>query len=138
MPDYAGVGFVVLFLPDLLRAACDVPNTDDSPFQLSPMVERLLQERGFAETHLHLGAAADFSLMWANLMHALAVKEVTEKPFESPGACFDDGRKLAKWIMWAATTRLILAEWLFNSATCGIARGCLISCAQAGAVAWMP
>ena len=102
--------------PDLLRAAGDVQNADDSPFQLSPMVDRLLQERGFAETHLHLGAAADFSLMWANLMHALAAKEVTEKPFESPGACFDDGRKLAKWIMWAATTRLVLAEWLFNSA----------------------
>ena len=101
--------------PDLLRVARDVQNADDSPFELSPIVERLLQDHGFAETHLHLGAAADFSLLWANLMHALAVEEVKEKPFESPGAYFDDGRKLAKWLMWAATTRLVLAEWLFGS-----------------------
>ena len=101
--------------PDLLRAARGLPNADDSPFQLSPVVERLLQERGFAETHLHLGAAADFSLMWANLMHALAVEEIQEKSFQSPGACFDDGRKLGKWVMWAAATRLVLAEWLFSS-----------------------
>ena len=101
--------------PDLLRVARDVKNADDSPFELSPIVERLLQDHGFAETHLHLGAAADFSLLWANLMHALAVEEIKEKSFESPGAYFDDGRKLAKWLMWAATTRLVLAEWLFGS-----------------------
>ena len=101
--------------PDLLRVTRGIPNADDPPFQLSPMVENLLRERGSAETHLHLGAAADFPLMWANLMHVLAVEEIQDKAFESPGGCFDDGRNLAKWVMWAAATRLVLAQWLFGA-----------------------
>ncbi len=99
---------------DLLRAARDIGNADDSPFELSPSVERLLGESGFSETHLHLGAAADFPVIWANLMHALATKEMPEKSLTSPGACFDDGRRFVKWVMWAAVARLVLAEWLFD------------------------
>ena len=102
--------------PDLLRTARNIGNADDLPFLLSPVVDRLLRENGFAETHLHLGAAADFSLLWANLMHALAVEEVREDSLASPGACFDDGRDFGKWILWAAVMRLVLAEWLFDSA----------------------
>ena len=101
--------------PDLLRTARCVPNPDDSPFQLVPSVERLLRESGFSETHLHLGAAADFSLLWTNLMHCLVVEEVGEKSFGSPGSGFNDGKKFGKWIMWTAIVRLILAEWLFGS-----------------------
>ena len=83
---------------------------------LSPVVERLLREGGFAETHLHLGAAPDFPLLWGNLMHALAVEEVKKKSFASPGACFNDGRDFAKWVLWAAVVRLVLAEWLVDCA----------------------
>lgn len=101
--------------PELLRTARCVPNPDEPPFQLIPSVERLLRESGFSETHLHLGAAVDFSTLWANLMHSLAVDEVGEKSFRSPGSCFDDGQKFGKWIMWTATMRLVLAEWLFGS-----------------------
>ena len=105
--------------PDLLRAARGIGTADDSPFQLSPAVDRLLREKGFAETHLHLGAAADFSLLWGNLIHALAVEEVPRDSLASPGACFDDGLDFAKWILWTAVMRLVLAEWLFgNARTC--------------------
>ena len=98
--------------PDLLLTARNVANADDPQFMLSPVVERLLREGGIAETHLHLGAAPDFSLLWGNLMHALAVEEVQEKSLASPGACFNDGHDLAKWVLWAAVIRLVLAEWL--------------------------
>ena len=99
--------------PDLIRVARNIGPADDSPFSLSPAVDRLLGEKGYAETHLHLGAAADFSLLWANLMHALAVEEVSESSFASPGACFSEGRHFGKWLLWAAVMRLVLAEWLF-------------------------
>ena len=101
--------------PDLLLTARNIGNADDSPFRLNPIVERLLQEGGFAEMHLHLGAAVDFPLLWAHLMHGLAIRELSESSFASPGACFENGNKLAKWTMWAAVTRLVLGEWLFNS-----------------------
>ena len=101
--------------PDLLRTARRIGPADDCPFPLSPAIDRLLREHGYAETHLHLGAAADFSLLWANLMCALAVEEVREHSLASPGACFNDGRDFAKWILWAAVMRLVLAEWLVDS-----------------------
>ena len=99
--------------PDLVRIARRIGPADDSPFPLSPAVDRLVRESGYAETHLHLGAAADFSLLWANLMHALAVEEVSASSFASPGACFSEGRHLGKWLLWAAVGRLVLTEWLF-------------------------
>ena len=108
--------------PDLLLTASNIKNADDPQLPLSPVVERLLQDGGFAETHLHLGAAADFSLLWGNLMHALAVEEVKESSLASPGAYFNDGHDFAKWVLWAAVTRLVLAEWLVESEK---ASGCL-------------
>ena len=102
--------------PDLLLTARNIGNADDPQFMLSPVVERLLREGGFAETHLHLGAAPDFPLLWGNLMHALAVEEVKENSLASPGACFNDGRDFAKWVLWAAVIRLVLAEWLVDCA----------------------
>ena len=100
--------------PDLLRAARGIARADESPFSLSASIDRLLRENGYAETHLHLGAAVDFSLLWANLMRALAEEEIAEDSLESGGACFDEGRAFAKWIVWAAVVRLVLAEWLFD------------------------
>ena len=102
--------------PDLLFAARNIRYADDPQSLLSPAIERLLREGGFAETHLHLGAAPDFQLLWGNLMHALAVEEVNKKSFASPGACFNDGRDFAKWVLWAAVVRLVLAEWLVECA----------------------
>ena len=105
--------------PDLLRAARGVVPTDETPFLLSPAVDRLLREEGYAETHLHVGAATDFPLLWANFMRALAAEEVREDALKSGGACFDEGRAFAKWVLWAAVVRVVLAEWLFDAERTG-------------------
>ena len=111
--------------PDLLEVARSNEDAGNVADGVAPMVKRLLEENGFAETHLHLGAAAEFPLLWANIMHALAVDEIDEKAMASPGASFDDGNKLAKWILWAAVMRLVLAEWLFSRENAGDSRGLL-------------
>jgi hypothetical protein len=57
--------------PDLLRTARGVVEGDDDPFPLHPSMSQILRDRGFAETHLHLGSALDFTLVWAALMSDL-------------------------------------------------------------------
>jgi hypothetical protein len=101
--------------PDLLRVARDVVDADGDPFPLNPTLQQVLRDRGFAETHLHLGASTDFSLAWAGLMRGLIRDERRHSDFESFGAYFNHGQDLGSWILYAAVVRLILAEWLFNS-----------------------
>lgn len=103
--------------PDLLRVARGVVDADGDQFPLSPVIQQMLRDRGFAETHLHLGASPDFSLAWAALMHGLTSNESKHLDFESPGACFGHGRDLGSWILYAAVVRLILAEWLFHGSS---------------------
>lgn len=102
------------FPPDLLRVARQVVDPDANPLPLSPAIGTMLRDSGFAETHLHLGAALDFSLAWAALMCSLTRGESKHSDFESPGACFDGGRDLCGWIIHAAVARLVLAESLYN------------------------
>jgi hypothetical protein len=101
--------------PDLLRVARGVVDPDGDPFPLNPAIEQVLRDRGFAETHLHLGASPDFSLAWAALMHGLTRDESGHADFESLGAYFDHGRELGSWLLCAAVVRLVLAQWLFDS-----------------------
>jgi hypothetical protein len=105
--------------PDLLRAARGVPYADGDPFPLNPIIEQMLRDQGFAETHLHLGAALDFSLAWAALMSSLTRNERKYSEFASPGTCFEDGRDLCSWLLHAAVARLVLAEWLFHVSSSG-------------------
>lgn len=102
------------FPPDLLRVARGVVDPDENPLALSPAIETLLRDKGFAETHLHLGAAIDFPLAWAALMEGLLKDESRYSDFESPGASFNDGRQLSIWILYAAIARLVLADFLFE------------------------
>jgi hypothetical protein len=105
--------------PDLLRTVRGVVNPDADPFPLNPVIQQMLRDQGFAETHLHLGAALDFSLGWAALMAALVRSESRHDDFVSPGACFIDGQYLGPWLLHAAVVRLILAEWLFDGSSSG-------------------
>jgi hypothetical protein len=100
------------FPADLLRTARSVVDPAANPLVLSPSIETMLRDKGFAETHQHLGASLDFSLAWAALMSSLARNESKASDFESPGASFDDGKNLCTWILYAAVARLVLAEWL--------------------------
>ena len=99
--------------PDLLRTARGVADADEDPFPLTPVMQQMLLDRGFAETHLHLSASLDFSLAWAALMRTLAGNESRPSDFESLGACFEDGHHLCTWLLYAATARLLLAQWMF-------------------------
>jgi hypothetical protein len=100
--------------PDLLRVARGVPDPDADPFHLDDDLDEALKQ-GFAETHLHLGAALDFPLAWAGLMQGLTNSASSHHfDFESPGACFDNGRVLGSWLLHAAVVRLVLADWLYN------------------------
>ncbi len=100
--------------PDLLRVARGVVDADGDPFPLNPVIQQVLRDRGFAETHLHLGASPDFSLAWAALMRGLAMDGSTHSDFKSFGAYFEHGRDLGSWLLYAAVVRLILAKWLFD------------------------
>jgi hypothetical protein len=101
--------------PDLLRVARGIVDADGDPFPLNPVIQQVLRDRGFAETHLHLGASPDFSLAWAALMRGLTRNDRKHSDFESFGAYFEHGRDLGSWILYAAVVRLVLAEWLFGS-----------------------
>jgi hypothetical protein len=108
--------------PDMLRAARGVVGADDDPFQLHPAMLQMLRDNGFAETHLHLGSALDFSLIWAALMYALTRSEIKHDDFKSPGTYFSDGQDLGTWLLYAAVVRLVLAKWLYDGGRDG-ARG---------------
>lgn len=100
--------------PDLLRVARGVVDADGDPFPLNPVIQQVLRDRGFAETHLHLGASPDFSLAWAALMRGLTMDGSKHSDFESFGAYFEHGRDLGSWLLYAAVVRLVLAKWLFD------------------------
>lgn len=120
--------------PDMLRAARGVVGRDDEPFHLHPAMLQVLRDRGFAETHLHLGSALDFSLIWATLMYTLTRSEIRHYDFESPGSYFNDGRDLGTWLLYAAVVRLALAKWLFTGARSGSDLSPLLTLAQADGI----
>lgn len=99
--------------PDLLLAGLAgngrAPATVDL---LSPTLRLLLKDRGYAETHLHLGAAIDFGLLWLGALFAVASPETKADAFASPGAALGEGRDLAPWLLRAAIGRCVLASHL--------------------------
>ncbi|MBC7821346.1 MAG: hypothetical protein IAG10_31040 [Planctomycetaceae bacterium] len=99
--------------PDLLLAA--VGNQQGGPDTvnlLSPGLDRQLADQGFAETHLHLGAALDFPQLWVGALHAIANQEVNSDQFRSPGAGLNGGLQLGPWLIRAALARYVLAAYL--------------------------
>jgi hypothetical protein len=103
--------------PDFLRVLREVVDPDAHQFPLHPVIQQLLQDQGFAETHLHLGASPDFSLGWASLMWGLTKNESKHSDFENFGADFDHGRELGTWVLYAAVVRLLLAQRFFDEST---------------------
>jgi hypothetical protein len=99
--------------PDLLLAGLgddtEGPHTIDI---LSPVLAQHLQDRGFAEMHLHVGAALDFRQWWITAVRAVAQTEFGPQQFRSAGAEMDEGRALAPWLMRAAIVRCLLAAHL--------------------------
>jgi hypothetical protein len=79
---------------------------------LSPALDRILRDQGFAETHCHVGAAVEFPVLWVGAMRALASLELDPTRFVSPGSHLDEGRDLASWLVRAAVARYVLAAFL--------------------------
>lgn len=99
--------------PDLLLAGLvDRGIAPDTVDLLSPGISRQLLDLGFAETHLHLGAALDFSQLWVGALHAVADRTVKSDKYTSPGANWNGGAALGPWLLRAAIARYVLAAFL--------------------------
>lgn len=96
---------------DLMLALCGAGAWVPEPDLLSPQVRELLS-RGFAETHLHMGASFDFPTVWSVLTARLAVPGVARDAFAAPGACLGEGKHLAEWLLRAAIARWMLTGLL--------------------------
>lgn len=99
--------------PDLLFAA--LGDGTDCPIDvdcLSPALARRLEDDGFAEVHLHLGAALNFPILWAAILHRIAAPSFRGDAFASPGACLEEGKAIAPWLLRVAIARYLLAVYL--------------------------
>ena len=79
---------------------------------LSPALEQTLSDRGFAETHCHIGAAIEFPVLWVGAMFAIASLQLDPAKFRSPGSQLEEGQKMADWLVRAAIARYVLAAYL--------------------------
>lgn len=96
---------------DLLLAAVGHRGWVPSPDLLTPAVRDLLA-RGFAETHLHVGAALGFRTVWSLIQCRLASPGIGDHDLEAPGAALREGRDLPAWLLRAAIARVVLAGFL--------------------------
>ncbi len=108
----------LLIPPDLLVAAAYAHDSAEPPSEevtlVTPQLAELLQNP-VAETHLHLGAALPFSLLWTHLVRVVAHEPPSAKDLqkaESP--LFGSGTEMRnKWLA-AALVRILLASFLWS------------------------
>ncbi len=99
--------------PDLLLAAFARNGKGPTEIDLlTPTLDRHLKDKGYAEIHLHIGAALEFPLLWVCAVRSIAKPGFKQKAFESPGAGLDEAKKLAPWLLRAAIARYVLASFL--------------------------
>jgi hypothetical protein len=84
---------------------------------ITPFLARMLNEKGYAETHLHMGAGLDFPSAWASAVNVVARSSdqypgMAYDAFVSPGADHDEGESLANWLVRASIARYVLAAYL--------------------------
>ena len=111
--------WMVLALPqDLLLAALGGEQGPDRIELLSPAVARQLGDRGYAETHLHVGVALDFPLLWNAALRSLTLTQLALRhdAFKGPGAGLSEGQDLAPWLVRAALARYTLAAFFARRA----------------------
>jgi hypothetical protein len=78
-------------------------------------LSKSMARQGFAETHLHLGAAIKFPDLWISAMRTIGKATTSREIFYSSGGVFQGGRNLADWLLRAAIVRVILAHFLAES-----------------------
>ncbi len=96
---------------DLLLSGCGEHGWIPEPDLLSPPLRDLLR-RGFAETHLHVGASFDFPTVWATLTARLAQPGVHADAFRAPGADLGEGADLVHWLVRSVIARWALARFV--------------------------
>ncbi|TKD01177.1 hypothetical protein E8A74_31755 [Polyangium fumosum] len=108
----------LLLPPDLLVAACSVdmrtdPAVDYADLLTPHLASRL--EKDVAETHLHVGAASSFQLLWIGLMSRLPYHPLdTEKLGRGGTPPFGSPHSFHRMLQAAAMTRLFLAGFLWR------------------------
>lgn len=108
--DYRWLTFA---LPeDLLLSGLDVDTPPQRVDCEPPLLIRRLLDDGVAEIHQHVGAGMGFRLLWVSVLAQLASPGVHGNELASPGVSFDNGRMLTRWLMVAAITRYVMAEFL--------------------------
>src|SRR5215469_439972 len=82
----------------------------------SPQVESMLRDKGIAETHLHLGAAFSFPLLWSEVMRGIGDRSgkprERQEQFCGPGAAFREGRDFSDWLIRCAIARITMDLFL--------------------------
>jgi len=79
-----------------------------------PLLVRRLLDDGVAEIHQHIGAGMNFPLLWVSTLAAIASPAVDGEQLISPGAPFENGEFLLRWLLAAAIARCALAEHLLR------------------------
>ena len=98
--------------PELLIASFPSNQLISSQIELvGSTLSRVLQEYGYVEPHMHLGAAIDFSNLWVGLQHNLA-RLGSESGYKSMGADFEYGARLPHMLIRTFISRYILASFL--------------------------
>lgn len=82
------------------------------PTPMPPRLERLFDEEGFAEIHLHAGVGMEFGVLWAAAARSVAVAPPKKNEFKAPGAAFGEGAEIAEWLVRAMVARYLLAGYL--------------------------
>lgn len=136
--------WISLCLPQdfLVAAACSRPGllapglSADSVDLRSPQLSSVL-ERPVAQTHLHMGAAFDFSRLWTALLSELSVEAPDPQRLEEGGPPpFGSGRRCLELLAAAALTRLVLAAFLWKGAAAGCPRASLAEWAGPSGGLW--
>lgn len=99
--------------PDLLLAA---GWEQDGPLEISwktPILKNHLRDHGIAQTHVHLGAAGEFSFHWCQIQNALRTQTDAHK-LADKGAPFEDGTHFLSWLTASGFSRMLICEYLFD------------------------
>ncbi|MGE3726649.1 MAG: hypothetical protein AB7I41_13910 [Candidatus Sericytochromatia bacterium] len=100
--------------PDLILAAGWSLNGPQEISWETPLLGNHLREHGIAQTHVHLGAAGEFSSHWCQVQDALRDPRKAET-LADKGAPFDGGIHFLSWLTAAGLARLLMCEYVCES-----------------------
>ncbi len=101
---------------DLLLGAGNCDTCPPSKVEyLSSQMYKNLEDYGFAEPHLHVGASMEFPEFWVAVLNSIGAPLMKADAFYSPGAEFNEGKLFFPWLVRAALARILLAQFLYSS-----------------------